>query len=283
MYVIRCFEERLLELFSEGRLSGTTHTCIGQEANAVGIAHNLTLSDVVFSNHRCHGHYLALTGDLKGLMSEVMGKQAGVCGGRGGSQHLHAGNFYTNGIQGGIVPAATGAALAAKFAGGDSITVVFIGDGTLGQGVIYECMNIASLWSLPLLIVLENNQYAQTTPVSAAVSGGIAARATAFGIESIECSTTDVEIIINEAAQAIDMVRRRRKPFFLVINTYRLGPHSKGDDHRCPNEIAERRREDPLLVAGSRISPQQRVDIEARCRGIVQEVAATAGAEEDAS
>ncbi|MBY0398612.1 MAG: thiamine pyrophosphate-dependent dehydrogenase E1 component subunit alpha, partial [Thermoleophilia bacterium] len=194
MYAIRRFEETLLDMFSAGLLVGTTHTCIGQEANAVGLIDHLEPErDVIFSNHRCHGHYLAFTGDQVGLLAEVMGRETGVCGGKGGSQHLCAPNFYTNGVQGSIVPVATGIALAERERGAGAVTTVFLGDGTLGQGTVYECLNMAALWRLPLLFVVEDNRYAQTTPRELAVAGSMPARAEAFGIHAQALDTTDVE------------------------------------------------------------------------------------------
>src|SRR3954469_7198568 len=157
---IRRFEQSLLDLFDRGLLNGTTHACIGQEADAVAVIEHLREGDHVFSNHRCHGHFLAWTGDALGLMTEIMGKPEGICGGIGGSQHLCAPGFKSNGIQGGIVPAAAGIALAKQLDGGaDAISVVFIGDGTLGEGAVYETLNMAALWRLPLLIVLEDNEW----------------------------------------------------------------------------------------------------------------------------
>ena len=177
MYFIRRFEETLLDLFAQGKLVGTTHTYIGQEANAVGIIDHLEPErDVIFSNHRCHGHYLAFTDDAFGLLSEVMGKATGTCGGKGGSQHLCRGNFYSNGVLGSIVPVATGIALAEKKKGTGAVSTVFLGDGTLGEGVTYESLNMASLWQLPVLFVVENNHYAQSTPVELELAGSIAAR-----------------------------------------------------------------------------------------------------------
>src|SRR3989337_2518710 len=184
MYFIRRFEETLLDLFGQGKLVGTTHTYIGQEADAVGVISHLDPErDVVFSNHRCHGHYLAFADDPFGLMCEVMGKGPGVCGGKGGSQHLCRGNFYSNGVLGSIVPVATGIALAEKKKGSGAVSTVFLGDGTLGEGVSYESLNMASLWRLPVLFVVENNRYAQTTPIALNLAGEIAPRFRAFGIQ----------------------------------------------------------------------------------------------------
>ena len=158
--MIRAVEQKLLDLFMEGKLVGTVHTCIGQEFTGLAVCGALRPGDLVYSNHRCHGHFLAFTDNIIGLIGEVMGKRSGVCGGRGGSQHLCSKGFYSNGIQGGIVPVAAGLAMTLKLRHPGQIGVVFIGDGTLGEGVIYETMNIASKWQLPLLIVLEHNQYA---------------------------------------------------------------------------------------------------------------------------
>ena len=265
MVLIRRLEETLLELFSLGKLVGTTHTYIGQEANAVGVIDHLDPArDVAFSNHRCHGHYLAFTDDVDGLLGEVMGRVTGVCGGKGGSQHLCNGNFYSNGVQGSIVPVATGMALAERETG--AVTVVFLGDGTLGQGTVYECLNLASLWSLPILFLLENNHYAQTTPRELAVAGSIPDRALPFGIDSFHLDTTDVLAVHGEAGRVIDRVRSTGRPAYLSIDTYRFSPHSKGDDTRDPAEIDARRERDPLTVAGSALSPTDRDAIEAAVR-----------------
>jgi TPP-dependent pyruvate/acetoin dehydrogenase alpha subunit len=263
MLLIRRFEERLLDEFSSGRLVGTTHAYIGQEADAAGILSELGEKDVIFSNHRCHGHFLAYGGDAYLLAAELMGKATGLVGGRGGSQHIHWRNFYSNGIQGGIVPVATGMALAEKSLKSGSIVVVFLGDGTLGEGVIYESLNIASLWSLPVLFVIENNHYAQTTPINLAVSGSIPGRFLAFGIESWERDTTDVLEVVDVARQAVNQVRQSQRPAGLILNTYRFAAHSKGDDVRDPQEVAGYREKDPLTIQAARISESDRKQTEA--------------------
>ena len=266
MYFIRRFEETLLDLFGQGKLVGTTHTYIGQEADAVGvIAHLDPDRDVVFSNHRCHGHYLAFTDDAFGLICEVMGKAPGVCGGKGGSQHLCKGNFYSNGVLGSIVPVATGIALAEKKKGTGAVTTVFLGDGTMGEGVTYESLNMASLWKLPVFFVVENNHYAQSTPVELELAGSIPARGAAFGLETAELDTTDVEEIHDAAGRAVARIRETGEPYFLVLNTYRFSPHSKSDDQRDPTEIEERRERDPLKIAGERLEAAERQGIEAAC------------------
>lgn len=243
---IRCVEDTFLDLFSMGKLNGTVHTCVGQEFSAVAFAGQLDPSDFVFSNHRCHGHYLAFTGDVHGLIGELMGKVDGTCGGIGSSQHLCKNNFYSNGIQGGIVPVAAGMALANKLKGNNRIGIVFIGDGTLGQGVVYETFNIVSKWRIPLLIVCENNGYAQSTPQHANLAGEILARARAFGLHTAKSDTWHPGDLLADARRSIDRVRTTGWPAFHLVDTYRLNAHSKGDDEREPDEVGRYRRMDPL-------------------------------------
>jgi len=246
-YLVRTVEQQLLELFSAGKLSGTTHTCIGQEMTAVALAASLDRTkDVIVSNHRCHGHYLAWTDDPDGLLAEVMGKETGVCGGLGGSQHLSATGFFSNGIQGGIVPVAAGLAFAKKLAGSDGIVAVCIGDGTLGEGVVYETLNMASKWQLPLLVLLENNLYAQSTSQTETLAGEICGRAAAFGIETLHSDTWRHEKLLTQLRGAVCTVRRDCRPVFIRVDTYRLAAHSKSDDDRDPHEIADYTERDPL-------------------------------------
>lgn len=253
---IRRFEETVLEKFPEGVFFGTTHTYLGQEANAAGVLTPLRPEDIVFSNHRCHGHFLARGGDPFRLFAELMGKASGVCGGRGGSQHLCWNNFYSNGVQGGIVPVATGMALAEKQKGSSAVTVAFLGDGTLGEGVVYESLNLASLWSAPIFYVLENNRIAQTTPIELGVAGSLPGRFLAFGIPTMELDTSDVLEVLSAASRLIDEVRSTQSPRALILNTCRFGPHSKSDDTRDPLLIKKMKAErDPLQIHRTRIDP----------------------------
>ncbi|MGD0947488.1 MAG: thiamine pyrophosphate-dependent dehydrogenase E1 component subunit alpha [Candidatus Binatia bacterium] len=254
MLRIRLFEERVLDEFSKGRLFGTTHTCIGQEADAVGVIGALRRSDIVVSNHRGHGHYLAHGGSMHALAAELMGRSTGVSGGRGGSQHLHFPGFYSNGIQGGIVPCAVGMALAEKRQNSGVIVAVFLGDGTFGEGVVYESFNIASLWRVPVLFVVENNRYAQTTPLSANFSGDFCLRFKAFDIDIDELDTTDVVVIREAAESVVASVREMGGPRAMLLNTYRFSPHSKGDDVRDPAEIEHYRQFDPIVLMRARLS-----------------------------
>jgi len=263
MITIRRFEETVLDNFPRGLFYGTTHTYLGQEANAVAVISHLESEDIVFSNHRCHGHFLAYGGDPRALFAELMGKVTGVCGGRGGSQHLHWRNFYSNGVQGGIVPVAVGMALAEKLKRSGGITVAFLGDGTLGEGVIYEAFNLSSIWQAPILFVLENNHIAQTTPADQVVSGSLKGRFETFGIPVIELDTSDVEEIAPIAGKLVTEVRMLNSPRALILHTCRFGPHSKGDDTRTPDEVQNLRDErDPLKILGVRLNPSDRTDIE---------------------
>ncbi|HJW90133.1 MAG TPA: thiamine pyrophosphate-dependent dehydrogenase E1 component subunit alpha [Anaerolineales bacterium] len=257
MYRIRCFEETVLAEFSRGRFYGTTHTYLGQEANAVGVLRHLFPGDIVVSNHRCHGHFLAYGGEPRALFAELMGKPTGVCGGRGGSQHLHWGNFYSNGILGGTIPLATGMALAEKMKKSGAVVVVFLGEGALGEGVVYEALNLAALWVAPILFVVENNRVAQTTPIELNLSGEISGRFKAFGIPLDELDSSDVTKILPVAGEALAQVRSAQSPRGLILHTCRFGPHSKGDDTRRPEEIARLRADrDPLVILAARLKPQ---------------------------
>lgn len=247
MFQIRYVEESFLRLYDRGLLFGTVHTCIGQEVCAVAVAQALDANrDVVWASHRGHGHYLAFTGDLEGLVSEVLGKASGACAGIGGSQHLHRGNFYSNGILGGTVPCAVGCAYAEKVKGGGGVVAVFFGDGALAEGVVYESFNIASLWELPVLFVLEDNGYAQSTPKKYEHAGDLATRGESFGIRTTRMRANDVLAVHRASRSIVDEIRLAPRPQLLALETYRLAPHSKGDDTRDPREIAALRERDPL-------------------------------------
>jgi len=265
----RFVDERLLELFAAGQLQGTVHTCIGQEMSGL-ISEFLRPTDTIFSNHRCHGHFLWRTGDVGGLIAELMGKGTGVCGGLGGSQHLYKNGFFSNGIQGGIAPVAAGLALAHKLRGDGDISVVYLGDGTLGEGVVYETFNLASKWDLPLLFVLEDNKYAQSTAQEETLAGDICSRPAAFGIETIRADTWNWEGLYAIAGAVVEQVRRDSRPRFLYIETYRLKAHSKGDDTRSRETIEPFERRDPLTRYLSTMNDRDREWV-GQLRGRVQE------------
>ena len=261
-HLIRGAEEALLDLFSKGQLSGTTHTCLGQELCQMSVVRALNHeNDAVFSNHRNHGHFLTYSGDFEGLFAEIMGRKAGVCGGHGGSQHLAFRGFHSSGVQGGMTAIAVGHALARKHDRDGSIVSVIIGDGTLGQGLVYESLNLAAVWDVPILFVIENNRIAQTTPTETTTAGSLTERGAAFGIQTWRLSD-DAPDFFEGAQRAVDAVRNSGSPGFLVIDTMRLGPHSKGDDLRGDAEMDAIRERDPLMRLGDLLPATERQAIE---------------------
>jgi len=244
--LIRKVEERLLDLYAEGKLNGTVHTCVGQELTGVAIAEFLEADDFVTSNHRGHGHYIARTGDVDGLIAEVMGKTSGCCNGIGGSQHLVHHKYLSNGIQGGMSPIAAGVALANRLKETNAISVVFIGDGTLGEGLLYETFNLCAIWNLPVLFVLENNRYAQSTSFKQTFGGEVESRARGFGLDYFNSNTWSLDKLLYDAEEAVNRVRGDKQPALLEIETYRLNSHSKGDDNRRDEEVIEYKKQDIL-------------------------------------
>jgi TPP-dependent pyruvate/acetoin dehydrogenase alpha subunit len=234
---IRHFERTLLDLFALGRLNGTTHTCLGQEYVPVSLRPLLTDEDFLFSNHRGHGHYLTRFDDLAGLLAEIMGREGAICHGVGGSQHIYRRGYLSTGVQGESLPVAAGVALHLKRTAPGALALAYIGDGTWGQGAVYEALNLASLWRLPLVVVVENNQIAQSTPTRLQMAGTIAARAGAFDVAYVHVTSVDVNAIRVQLGPCIQAVRREGRPLVIEFATTRLGPHSKGDDTRSAAEI----------------------------------------------
>jgi 2-oxoisovalerate dehydrogenase E1 component len=245
---IRKFEYLLLDLHKRGLLSGTVHTCIGQELIAVAVHKYLNGdTDSFFATHRGHGHYIAYGGPKKALLSEMTGRNGALVKGRGGSQHLNFKNFYSNGIQGAGASQAVGYAWAKSIEKEEGISVFQLGDGTLGEGSVYEAFNIASILSSPVLFLLEYNGWAQSTNVEETIAGSIKGRADAFGIEYSSIDDTDIEVLFEHVSGVINKVRRG-KPYFLEIKTRRLLAHSKGDDNRDKSYIEKQWDVDPLSI-----------------------------------
>lgn len=235
MVRIRTFEDNANQLYLSAKMPGLTHMYSGQEAVAVGICEALKTTDHITSTHRGHGHCVAKGAQFKEMFCELLGKEEGYCRGKGGSMHIADqanGNLGANAIVGGSAGIATGAALSAKHLGKDDVTVCFFGDGALGQGLLYEVMNMAALWSLPVIYACENNLYGEYTKVEEMAAGPLSARAEAFGIETHIVDGQDV-LAVNELAQKL--VARARKgqgPFFIQLNTYRYHGHHVGDINR---------------------------------------------------
>jgi len=245
MYLIREFENCALDLYSKNLIKGSIHVCIGQEAIAVGICSNLKseIGDCITTTHRGHGHVIAMGGDIKKMMAELLGKETGVCKGRSGSMHItdiSKGIYGANGIVGAGIPIATGLAFSAVYNKNNFVSITFFGDGASNQGVLYESLNLAAIWSLPIIFVCENNKYAQTTPTKETVAGkDIKSRAESFGIESIKVDGNDVEKVYSESKRIINLVRDEKRPFFIEASTYRFKGHWQGDPevYRSEDEV----------------------------------------------
>jgi pyruvate dehydrogenase E1 component alpha subunit len=271
LLLIRHFEAGLLDLFGQGRLNGTTHTCLGQEYIPVALGPLLAERDFVFSNHRGHGHYLARFRDPHGLLAEIMGRDGAVCRGVGGSQHIYRDTYLSTGVQGESLPVAVGVALRLKREALGRLAVTYIGDGTWGEGSVYEALNMAQLWGLPLLVVVENNRIAQSTATADQMAGTIAGRAAAFGVRHHLVTGNDVTGIRAELAPLITVARHECRPLVVEFDTYRAGPHSKGDDTRDAALIEEAAAHD-WYASYARWFPEQFDDADARQRAFVAEV-----------
>ena len=232
---IRAFEDQANKLYLSAKMPGLTHMYSGQEAVAVGICEALKTSDHITSTHRGHGHCVAKGAEFKQMFCELLGKEEGYCRGKGGSMHIadqENGNLGANAIVGGSAGIATGAALSAKNLNRDDVAVCFFGDGALGQGLLYEVMNMAALWSLPVIYACENNLYGEYTKVEEMAAGELTGRAKAFGIEAFELDGQDV-LAVNELSQKlVARARNGEGPFFMQLNTYRYHGHHIGDINR---------------------------------------------------
>ena len=235
MLKIRLFEEQVNQLYLSAKMPGLAHLYIGQEAIAVGVCEALRRDDYITSTHRGHGHCLAKGASLDRMFAELLGKEAGYCRGKGGSMHIadqDTGNLGANAIVGGSTAMATGAALSIKMRGTDQVAVCFFGDGALGQGLLYEAMNMASLWKLPVIYVCENNQYNEYTNYRETTAGEVMSRAEAFGIHSETIDGQDVRLVHATSLELVERARRGDGPAFLHCNTYRFHGHHVGDIDR---------------------------------------------------
>jgi len=235
MVMIRLFEEQVNDLYTRALMPGLAHLYIGEEAVAVGVCEALNTDDYITSTHRGHGHCVAKGAELDRMFAELLGKEAGYCKGKGGSMHIadpDTGNLGANAIVGGSAGIATGAALSAKRLKSNQVAVCFFGDGALGQGLLYEVMNMASLWKLPVIYVCENNLYNEYTHNSETVAGDMLARGTAFGIPAERVDGQDVRAVYQTAKAIVERTRSGAGPAFLVCDTYRFHGHHVGDINR---------------------------------------------------
>jgi pyruvate dehydrogenase E1 component alpha subunit len=275
MLRIRAFEQQANQLYLSAKMPGLTHLYIGEEAVAVGVCTALRRDDTITSTHRGHGHCIAKGADVRLMYCELLGKEEGYCRGKGGSMHIadHAnGNLGANAIVGGSAGIATGAAFSAKALGSDRVSVCFFGEGALGQGLLYEVMNMAALWKLPVIYVCENNLYNEYTSFEDVTAGSITARAEAFGIPSQVVDGQDVFAVYEAAAAAVERGRRGEGPSFVECKTYRYHGHHVGDVdrsyYRSKDEEEQWARErDPLLLVAARLCDDAAIE---RLRGQVE-------------
>jgi acetoin:2,6-dichlorophenolindophenol oxidoreductase subunit alpha len=255
MLLIRRVEERLGEVVQSGELPGAVHLYIGQEAVAAGVCAHLDERDWIASTHRGHGHFLAKGGDPHAMVAEIFGRDTGICRGRGGSMHVadfSRGILGANGIVGGGVGLAAGAALAAQLDGDNRVSVVFFGDGGANQGVVSEALNLAALWQLPLLLVCENNGFSEFSPTSTVTAGDIAARAAPFGVPGVVVDGNDAIAMWRTAGEAVERARGGRGPSLIEARTYRWRGHVEAEQsflssaYRADEEIAQWQQRDPI-------------------------------------
>jgi pyruvate dehydrogenase E1 component alpha subunit len=252
MVKIRTFENRVAELFADGKIPGFVHLYVGEEAVATGVCANLTDKDFITSTHRGHGHLIAKGGDIKKMMAELFGRQTGYCKGKGGSMHiadLDLGIMGANGIVGGGPPLASGAALACQYLGNDGVAVCFFGDGASNQGTTHEAMNLAACWKLPVVFVNENNMYGiSSCTLNSMCVPNVADRAAGYDIPGVVVDGNDVVAVCEAAAEGIKLARQGKGPSLIECKTYRHRGHFEGDPcaYRDDAEVEEWKEKDPI-------------------------------------
>ena len=281
MLTIRHFDERALALYRAGEMRGTTHPYIGMEAVGVGVTLALQPNDYVTSTHRGHGHTIAKGGDPRRMMAELLGRATGYSGGKGGSMHIADMDKHmlgANGIVGGGMGLATGAALTAKLQQTGAVAICFFGDGALEQGILHETTNLAAIWKLPVVYVCENNQYAMSARSDWSIAGGNpAARAAGYGIPGVTVDGMDLFAVNAQASELVERARRGDGPAYLVCNTYRFHGHHAGDplNYREKEEVEGWRLQDPIERV-RRIAVERSVltaaEIDELERGIVAQI-----------
>jgi len=260
MLLIRMFEQRVAQLYAEGEIPGVAHLSSGQEGAAVGVCAALQRSDYITSTHRGHGHCLAKGAKPEGMFAELFGRTTGYCGGKGGSMHIadpESGNLGANGIVGGGIPIATGAAFSSKARKSGQAAACFFGDGALNQGVFLESLNLACIWKLPAVFVCENNQYGEYTAMREVTAGRPEARGEALGAPSQTVDGSDVVAVLAAAEEAVERARSGGGPSLLICETYRYEGHALGEEpavYRRSEEVSEwRQKRDPILRLQERL------------------------------
>jgi pyruvate dehydrogenase E1 component alpha subunit len=290
MYAVRAFEEMAEQLYAMGKIHGTMHLSIGMEASAVGAIAALRPDDLVLSTHRGHGHCIAKGADLNLMMAEFMGKEAGYCRGRGGSMHIAdvaGGNLGANGVVGGGLATAMGVGLGLKLQGRDQVCLCFFGDGAANLGPFHESLNMAAIWTLPVVFVCENNQYAMSFSVKRAFAiERISDRAAAYGMPGVTTDGNDLLAVYEAVSQAVEWARAGQGPSLVENVTYRWRGHSKSDAnrYRTREEIEEWKTRCPikrfrtLLVEEGTLTEEQAGQVEADARAAIDAAVAFAEA-----
>jgi TPP-dependent pyruvate/acetoin dehydrogenase alpha subunit len=270
MLRIRKFDERASKMVKHGEIPGTVHTSIGQEAQVVGACMALEEGDYMTGNHRSHGHPIGKGAVLGPLMAELTGKATGICGGKGGSMHLadfKVGSLGESGIVGSSIPIATGAALSAKVLKNNKVSLAFFGDGAANQGCLYEAMNLASIWKLPIIFLCENNQYALSTPAHTVTAGIVAERAIGFAMPGVRVDDgQDVLKVFETVKAAVNRARAGNGPTLVEVMTYRFNEHSEGlrlsTDYRDQSEREAWMQRDPIKIFGAYLINNGVADLE---------------------
>ncbi|MBI3429175.1 MAG: thiamine pyrophosphate-dependent dehydrogenase E1 component subunit alpha [Actinobacteria bacterium] len=250
---IRKLEEAVEDLFGRGMMHGTMHLSIGQEASPTGVCMALNISDQITSTHRGHGHCVAKGADLTRMVAELLGKENGYCGGRGGSMHIadvETGNLGANGIVGGGIPIAVGAALASQLMNKGTVVVSFFGDGAMNEGAFHEAANLAAIWKLPVIFVCENNKYGMSSSTELAFAiDNLSERGLGYGIPGFTFDGNDVAAVYEATETAVKRARAGEGPTILEFVTYRWKGHSRSDKnlYRTKEEIDEWKKKDPIL------------------------------------
>jgi pyruvate dehydrogenase E1 component alpha subunit len=283
MLLIRHFENAVVKLFYERHIRGSTHVYLGQEAIAVGACAALEDKDLITSTHRGHGHCIAKGGEPKKMMAELLGKATGYCKGKGGSMHIadfSKGMLGANGVVGGSIPIAVGAALASQYAGTGQVVICFFGDGALNQGSFHESANLAAIWKLPVVFICENNLYALSTKVDYAFAiNDLAQRAIAYGFPGVSVDGNDVLAVYETVSEAVRRARSGEGPTLVIANTYRWEGHMVGDPmvYRSKEEVEEWKKKDPLarfeklLLSQGIIDEKKIKEMKAEAERIIQE------------
>ncbi|MEY3649937.1 MAG: hypothetical protein RL370_640 [Actinomycetota bacterium] len=276
MWRIRKFEEAVEDLFGRGMMHGTMHLSIGQEASPTGMCMALTLQDQITSTHRGHGHCIAKGADLTRMIAELLGKEIGYCGGRGGSMHIadvETGNLGANGVVGGGIPIAAGAALASKMTKKGTVVVSFFGDGAMNEGAFHEAANLAAIWKLPLILFCENNKYGMSSSTEKAFAiDNLAERGKGYGIPAVNVDGNDVIDVYEQAEIAVKRAQAGEGPTLIIAETYRWKGHSRSDKnlYRTKEEIEEWRELDPIPKFTAKVIKSKLLSKE-ECEAIAQE------------